>query len=71
MAHMMVEDEAFSFPQTAKGPDPHASCDYPRVLFWKFGIPKRCWEAELALAQKAAQAAQEAEPRKQDLPLKQ
>ena len=48
----MVEQKAF-FPQkTTK--DLHVSSDYPGILFWKIGIPKGCWEAELALAWKAA-----------------
>ena len=33
MAYVMVEDKAFSFPQTTKGPDLYAFSDYPRILF--------------------------------------
>ena len=33
MDYVMVEDKAFSFPQTTKGPDLYASSDYPGILF--------------------------------------
>ena len=33
MAYVMVEDKAFSFPQTTKSPDLYAFSDYPRILF--------------------------------------
>lgn len=57
MAHMVAEEKAFSFPKTTKGPELPSSSECPRILFWKIGIPKGCWEAELALARKAAQRA--------------
>lgn len=52
MAHMVAEEKAFSFPKTTKGPELPSSSECPRILFWKIGIPKGCWEAELALAGK-------------------
>lgn len=56
MARVTIEEKAFSFPKATKGPDLHASSDYPRILLWKIGIPKGCRDAGLALAWKAAQA---------------